>query len=102
MARRVSRLASQDPVSTIKLIGNATNRALLAELSRSPSYPRALADRLGLSEDHVQRKLRSLEEAGLVHGAWAHFDRTVKQYEMTASALIFDMESGGVTIWTSP
>lgn len=94
-------VASRDSISAIKLIGNPTNRALLAALARAPSYPRALADKLGLSEDHVQRKLRSLEVAGLVHGSWTHSDRTVKQYEMTASALLFDIESGGVTIWTT-
>jgi hypothetical protein len=96
--RRMAALLDVPSSETIRLLGNATNRALLAELSREPSYPRALAVRMGLNEDDVQRKLRRLESVGLVRSAWAHVGRTVKQYRMNAHALVVELGTGAVRL----
>lgn len=76
---------------TVRLLGNATNRALLAQLSRGPSYARELAARTGRSEDDVQRKLHRLERAGLVRGAWVHRGKTVKEYVLTAARVAVEL-----------
>lgn len=82
----------------LKIVANPTNRAILSELAQSPSYPRELARRLGMSEDDVQRKLRRMEGAGLVRGEWAHVGRTVKLYRVLAQAVVLDFGTGAVRL----
>lgn len=82
-------------VAALKLLGNATTRALLRELATGgPSYPRALATTLGASEGDVQHKLHRLERAGLVRGAWAHQGKTVKEYKLAATGIDVRLVAG--------
>ena len=84
--------------NAVKLLGNAKVCALVTLLAEGPSYPRALAAAVGLSEDDVQRKLHRLESAGIVHGAWRHHGKTVKEYSLCASRVTLDFDVGGVTV----
>lgn len=85
-----------DTASLLKLLANPTNRAILERLAEAPSYPRALAARLGGTEGDVQRKLHRLEDAGLVRGAWSRRDGrvTVKEYALVARGVRVELERG--------
>jgi len=82
----------------VRLLANGKNRAIVALLAAGPSYPRALAAAVGLTEDDVQRKLHRLESAGIVAGAWRHHGKTVKEYELLASGLSLDFAAEGVAV----
>lgn len=82
----------------VRLLANPKNRLILARLAASPSYPRALAAAIGLSEDDVQRKLHRLESAGIVSGAWRHDGKTVKEYHLRAAGLSLAFEAEGVVV----
>ena len=86
----------------LKLLANDKNREILSLLASEPSYPRALASAVGLTEDDVQRKLHRLERAGLVAGAWRYHGKTVKEYELVASAIVLDVATGGVLVRPAP
>lgn len=86
------------PEDAMKLLSNGKNRAIVTILAGGPSYPRALAAAVGLSEDDVQRKLHRLESAGIVEGAWAYHGKTVKEYALRASGLSVDFAAEGVAV----
>lgn len=88
-------MPAEDP---LKLLANPANRALIARLAQSPSYPRALAVDLGLTEGEVQRKLHRLERAGIVTGAWRFRGKTVKEYVLRASGLDIDFSTGTIEV----
>lgn len=70
------------------VLRNPVNVALLSRLTAAPTHARALARKLGRSEGDVQRKLRALEKAGLIAGAWRHREgATVKEYQVTGRTL---------------
>lgn len=78
-------------IRRVRLLANGTNRRLILALGAGPSYPRELAVRLGISEDHAQRRLRELQSAGLVRGRWNHVGKTVKLYEISARTFMIDV-----------
>lgn len=91
-----------DEESLLKLLANATNRAILARLAQSPSYPRAIAAALGASEGEVQRRLHRLQRAGLVRGRWARrhdpVEATVKEYVLAAREVRLDVAGGAFLV----
>ena len=94
MPRRVYLLqAPRSAHEPVRLLANATNRALLGELAKGPSYARELATRMGHSEDDVQRKLHRMERAGLVRSAWAHHGKTVKEYVLAAARVAVELDA---------
>lgn len=82
----------------VKLLANGKIRAIVTILAAGPSYPRALAKAVGLSEDDVQRKLHRLESAGIVAGAWRYHGKTVKEYVLLGSGLSLDFDAAGVAV----
>ena len=86
------------PDDALKLLANETTRALVAQLARAPSYPRALAATLHLSEGDVQRRLHRLARAGIVVGEWRHREKTIKEYALCASSLALDFATGSVHV----
>jgi PAS domain S-box-containing protein len=71
-----------------RILHNPVNIDLLRRLHERPGHPRALAQELGRSEGDVQRKLRALEQAGLVASAWRHHaGATVKEYQAVGRVL---------------
>jgi PAS domain S-box-containing protein len=81
-------MASGDLTSLGRILSNPVNLDLLRRLIQEPTHPRALARVLNRSEGDVQRKLRALEGAGLVAGAWrTHGGVTTKEYQATARTL---------------
>jgi len=67
----------------LRLLSSRDNLALLSALAEGPSYPRVLAKRLGRSENHIAHRLRALERATFVEGAWSREDgRNVRLYRL--------------------
>lgn len=85
-----------DPQTLVRLLGNPTSSALLVALEDGPSYPRALARRLGLTEGQVQKRLKELAAAGLVGAGWRHDGKTFKEYELRVRAVTFGFEEGAI------
>lgn len=85
-----------DAAALVRLLANATNRRLIEALEAGPSYPRALAKRLELTEGQVQKHLQHLAKRGLVAGAWAHDGKTVKQYRLAAAGVRLRFEHGHI------
>lgn len=81
-------VVSGDLTALGRILSNPVNVDLLRRIIQEPTHPRALARALGRSEGDVQRKLRALEGAGLVAGAWrTHGGVTTKEYQATARTL---------------
>ncbi len=80
----------------LALLSNPTNRALICELEAGPSYPRALARRLGVTEGQAQRRLRQLADAGLVVGGWHHDGKTVKRYSLSVGEVRLEFSDGTI------
>ena len=63
------------------LLSNESNLRIIEMLKSRPYYPRELAAEMSLSEPFVVRRLRSLEEYGIVEGKWeSNGSRRVKRY----------------------
>ena len=63
------------------LLSKESNLRIIEMLKTRPYYPRELAAEMGLSEPFVVRRLRSLEESGIVEGRWeSNGSRRVKRY----------------------
>lgn len=78
-----------------RALSNPVNVTLLARLADGPAHPRALAHALERSEGDIQRKLRALEKAGLVAGAWRHREgATVREYHLTGRTVELSLGKG--------
>ncbi len=86
-------MASSVP-AVLRLLATPAHVDILAVLEEGPSYPRAIAERLGRSEGRVQKCLHDLAEAGLVGSAWRHTDRTFKEYRLTATSVRVALRRG--------
>jgi DNA-binding transcriptional ArsR family regulator len=64
-----------------RLLNNESNLRILEKLKEKPYYPRELAAAMNVSEPFVVRRLRAMEECGIVEGAWeTEGSRKVKRY----------------------
>ncbi|WP_424356632.1 ArsR/SmtB family transcription factor [Methanocella sp. MCL-LM] len=64
-----------------RLLNNESNLKILDRLKVRPYYPRELAQEMELSEPFVVRRLKAMEEEGIVEGRWeAEGSRKVKRY----------------------
>ena|GEM_PF-1517124 len=73
----------------LNLVTNPTNRDILRVLSvQKESYPAEIARSLGKADSAVVRRLRALENAGLVESRWASANgRPVKMYRLCKTLL---------------
>jgi DNA-binding transcriptional ArsR family regulator len=64
-----------------RLLNNESNLKILDKLKVRPYYPRELAKEMSLSEPFVVRRLKAMEEEGIVEGRWeTEGSRKVKRY----------------------
>jgi predicted ArsR family transcriptional regulator len=80
----------------LSALSNPISQALLIALEDGPSYPRALASRLDVSEGEAQRRLRDLARVGLVGSAWHYDGRTTKRYALCAAGVRFEFGEGRI------
>jgi DNA-binding transcriptional ArsR family regulator len=82
----------------LKVLANGTNREILTLLRAEPTYPRRLAELVGITEGEAQKRLRLLEEHGLVKGQWVHVGKNVKRYTLEAEALRIEVGPEGLRL----
>lgn len=64
-----------------RILNNESNLKILDKLKVRPYYPRELAKEMELSEPFVVRRLKMMEEEGIVEGRWeTEGSRKVKRY----------------------
>jgi len=63
------------------LLSNESNLRIIEMLKSRPYYPREMALEMGLSEPFIVRRLRSMEECGIVESKWENKgNKRVKRY----------------------
>lgn len=82
----------------LKVLANGTNREILTLLRAEPTYPRRLAELVGITEGEAQKRLRLLEELGVVKGQWVHVGKNVKRYTLEAKALRIEVGPDGLAL----
>lgn len=66
-----------------RLLNNESNLKILEKLKEKPYYPRELATAMGLSEPFIVRRLKAMEEQGIVESGWdTENGRKVKRYHL--------------------
>ncbi len=90
-------------VRAFKLLSNPANLEILVMLSSGEFNPRELAKELGRDETDVSRRLRRLEDAGLVIGEWKRVaGRNIRVYRLRSSELCLNLTSEGITLGGAP
>lgn len=93
----------RDATDLLRLVASRENLAILSALTAGPEYPRRLAARLRRQETHVARRLRLLEEAGLVQGSWSRQDeKNIKLYRLKAKEFTVAIAEQGYEVKTTP
>jgi DNA-binding transcriptional ArsR family regulator len=69
------------PKTIASVLNNESNLRILEMLKKRPYYPRELAAEMKLSEPFIVRRLKAMEEFGIVEGRWeTENGRKVKRY----------------------
>lgn len=69
------------PKNVAGVLNNETNLRILEKLKGRAYYPRELAAEMKISESFVVRRLKAMEECGIVEGRWeSEGSRKVKRY----------------------
>ncbi len=82
----------------LKLLANPTNQSILSLLRSEPSYARKIGALLELKESEVTRRLRQMEDAGLVASDWAYIGKNVKMYHLEAEGIDVRFEPEGMRL----
>ncbi|OPY30245.1 MAG: hypothetical protein A4E28_00360 [Methanocella sp. PtaU1.Bin125] len=81
-----------------RILNNESNLKILDKLKARPYYPRELAGEMALSEPFVVRRLKAMEEEGLVEGRWeTEGSRKVKRYYLMDVKIEYGREGLKVT-----
>ena len=63
------------------ILNNESNMRILGWLKTKPYYPRELAGKMNISEQFIVRRLKAMEEYGIVEGKWeSEGGHRVKRY----------------------
>jgi hypothetical protein len=82
----------------LRAVSHPANQAILGLLAVEPCYPRRIGALLGLSETEVARRVRRLENLGLVQGRWDRVGRNVKLYRLAADGVVVRFTKAGVEV----
>jgi DNA-binding transcriptional ArsR family regulator len=81
-----------------RILNNESNLKILDRLKARPYYPRELAHEMALSEPFVVRRLKAMEEEGIVEGRWeTEGSRKVKRYYLMDVKIEYGKEGLKVT-----
>jgi len=81
-----------------RILNNESNLKILDKLKVRPYYPRELAQEMSLSEPFVVRRLKAMEEEGIVEGRWeTEGSRKVKRYHLMDVKIEYGKEGLKVT-----
>jgi len=88
------------PKNIASVLNNESNLRILEKLKVCPHYPRELAAEMGVSEPFVVRRLKAMEEHGIVEGKWeTEGSRKVKRYYVNDVTL--QLGKGGLKVTTA-
>lgn len=97
---RIREIQSSSPkiAEILGFVTNPTNALILSSLIGAESYPRELANRLGLHESHLVERLKALERLNLVKAEWKRLDkrRNTKVYTSNLEEIRIVLNSQGV------
>ncbi|ADM28647.1 transcriptional regulator, ArsR family [Ignisphaera aggregans DSM 17230] len=83
----------------INSIKNKINIQILLLLSIKPSYTREIANVLNLDESSISRRLKFLEQLGVVRGFWKRVgDKNVKVYELNIKEFSIRFDRGALEV----
>lgn len=81
-----------------RILNNESNLRILDRLKERPYYPRELAMDMDLSEPFIVRRLKAMEEYGIVEGKWETVgNRKVKRYYIKDVKIEYGKEGLKVT-----
>lgn len=86
----------------LSLLANKSNRSILGLLAVEPAWPRKVGQLVSLSETEVSRRLKRMEDLGLVVGEWVHVGKNVKQYRLAARGAEIHFTNEGVELRLEP
>lgn len=72
-------------VELLKALAHPANQSIIHHLQAEPSYARRIAGILGLPEPEVTRRLRALEQLGVLSSHWSYIGKNVKLYELCST-----------------
>lgn len=82
----------------LKTLSNKTNLEIINLLKNEPSYPRKVAEILGMQEGYISRTLSNLEKLGILRSQWAYRERNVKLYYVDTEEISISFEPEGLKI----
>jgi len=83
----------------INAIKNKINIQILLLLSIKPSYTREIADVLKLDETSISRRLKLLEQLGIVRSRWKRIgDKNVKIHELNIKEIVIRFDGGALEV----
>lgn len=80
--------------AVLEAIAHPANQAILSLLAVEPAYTRRIASQLDMPETAVSRRVRQLEDAGLIQGDWVNIGKNVKMYELKVHRIELTLEPG--------
>jgi tetratricopeptide (TPR) repeat protein len=90
---------SSSSVNILKLMGNKINAKIATLLRSHPMGPRDLARYLNKNEADIVRRLRVMENAGLVRSEWGtRLGKNVKLYNLTTEAISISFRQDGLEV----
>jgi ATP/maltotriose-dependent transcriptional regulator MalT len=90
-------------MGVLQLLADDANVAILQQLKSEPTYPRRLAGLLGRKETKVVPRLKKMEHAGLVRGAWTRKEgKNVKVYKICTDKIEVVLGIEGVGVLLQP
>lgn len=91
---------SSTSMEVLKALAHPSNQAIMIVLAAEPSYARRIATLVDITESEVTRRLRSLEQLGIVTSSWEHIGRNVKMYKPAAVAYTIRFDAEGMHVNT--
>jgi tetratricopeptide (TPR) repeat protein/DNA-binding transcriptional ArsR family regulator len=86
-------------IEVLKLMGNKVNVRIITLIRNHPMGPRDLARYLNKNEADIVRRLRVMENAGLVRSEWGtRLGKNVKLYNLTTEAISISFHQDGLEV----
>lgn len=80
----------------LSLLANKSNQSILGLLAVEEAWPRKVASLISLTETEVSRRLKRMEDLGLVRGEWSHVGKNVKLYRLAVKGAHVHFTQEGV------
>lgn len=87
----------------LSLLANKSNQAILGLLAVEPAWPRKIGQLVSLSETETSRRLKRMEDLGLVQGEWTPVEgKNVKLYRLSVRGATVHFNAAGMELRLEP